>query len=173
MEHYVLHMFRDAPDFVGALDYVVEDEGEIVAHIMYVRTALTLDNGGKLPILVFGPVSVRPDRQGEGIGSMLIRYTMELATQMGWGAVAITGNPAYYSRFGFASGHSFGICYGETPPEEETPFFMMRELRDGYLSGIRGTYHDPEGYLVTQAAVEEFDRSFPKKEKLRLPGQLE
>ena len=50
---------------------------------------------------------------------------------------------------------------------------MVRELRTGYLHGVQGTYHDPEGYLVSQEAVEEFDRLFPWKEKLRLPGQLE
>ena len=173
MEHYVLHAFRDRPEFVTALDYVVEDQGQIVGHIMYVETVLELDGGGTLPILVFGPVSVRPERQGEGIGSQLIRYSMEQAARMGYGAVAITGNPGYYSRFGFEPGTAWGIYYGDVPREQETPFFMVRELRTGYLHGVQGTYHDPEGYLVSQEAVEEFDRLFPWKEKLRLPGQLE
>ena len=65
MEHYVLHAFRDRSEFVAALDYVVEDQGQIVGHIMYVETVLELDGGGTLPILVFGPVSVRSGRERE------------------------------------------------------------------------------------------------------------
>lgn len=74
---------------------------------------------------------------------------------------------------GLKPGTAWGIYYGDVPREQETPFFMVRELRTGYLHGVQGTYHDPEGYLVSQEAVEEFDRLFPWKEKLRLPGQLE
>lgn len=36
-EHYVLHQFRNRPDFVKELDYVIEEEGRIVAHIMYCK----------------------------------------------------------------------------------------------------------------------------------------
>ena len=67
-EHYVLHQFRDRSEFVPELDYVTEDAGQILAHIMYARAEIQLDTGGVLPLVVFGPVSVRPDRQGEGIG---------------------------------------------------------------------------------------------------------
>ena len=35
MEHYVLHCYRSRPEFVKELDYVVEEAGKIVAHIMY------------------------------------------------------------------------------------------------------------------------------------------
>ena len=36
-EHYVLHRYRDRPEFVKELDCVIEEEGKIVAHIMYSR----------------------------------------------------------------------------------------------------------------------------------------
>lgn len=172
-EHYVLHQFRDRSEFVPELDYVMEEAGHILAHIMYARAEIQLDTGGVLPIVVFGPVSVRPDRQREGIGSAIIHYTMEQAKKMGFGAVAITGNPEYYKRFGFVSGHSMGIYYGETPRTEEVPFFLVRELIPGYLKDVSGTYFDPAGYQVSQQDVDEFDRRFPPREKLRLPGQLE
>jgi len=45
-------------------------------------------------------------------------------------------------------------------------------LAAGYLEGITGVYQTPQGYYVDDADVEAFDRGFPPKEKLKLPGQI-
>ena len=172
MEHYVLHCYRSRPEFVKELDYVAEEAGRIVAHIMYSHARIRADDGRTIPLLIFGPVSVLPEKQGQGIGSRLIRYTLELAEQMGCGAVAITGDPDYYHRFGFVSGSALGVYYDGIPREEEAPFFMVKELKQGFLRGITGVYSDPEGYLVDDDQVEAFDAAFPPKEKKKLPGQL-
>lgn len=42
----------------------------------------------------------------------------------------------------------------------------------GFLDGVTGVYHTPEGYFVDEKEVEKFDANFPPKEKLKLPGQL-
>ena len=58
---------------------------------------------------------------------------------------------------------------------ERYPVFLGQVLRKGYLDGIEGTYHTPEGYFVAEKDPEGFARfeaSFPYKEKLVLPGQL-
>lgn len=172
MEHYVLHRYRALPDFVRELDYVIEKDGKIVAHIMYSRAVIEADNGQTIPILIFGPVSVLPEMQGKGYGSAIIYYTLNKAAELRYGAVAITGNPDYYHRFGFLSGSSVGIYYSGIPREEEAAFFMVKELRNGFLNGITGTYHDPKGYETNEDEVEAFDLSFPPKEKKKLPGQL-
>ena len=91
---------------------------------------------------------------------------------MGCGAVAITGDPGYYHRFGFVSGSRLGIYYDGVPRSEEAPFFMVKELKEGFLRDITGVYRDPEGYCVEDAAVDAFDADFPTKEKKKLPGQL-
>ena len=65
MEHYVLHCYRSRPEFVKELDYVVEEAGKIVAHIMYSYAQITGDDGRTVPILIFGPVSVLPEEQGK------------------------------------------------------------------------------------------------------------
>ena len=49
---------------------------------------------------------------------------------------------------------------------------MVKELKEGYLNGIVGTYTDPSGYFISDEDVEEFDSQFPYKEKLKLPTQL-
>ena len=172
MEHYVLHCYRSRPEFVKELDYVVEEAGKIVAHIMYSHAQITGDNGRTVPILIFGPVSVLPEEQGKGYGSQLIRHTLDLVEKMGCGAVAITGDPGYYHRFGFVSGSRLGVYYDGVPRGEEAPFFMVKELKEGFLRDITGVYKDPEGYFVEDAAVDAFDADFPPKEKKKLPGQL-
>jgi putative acetyltransferase len=58
------------------------------------------------------------------------------------------------------------------PREEEAPFFMVKILKDGFLDGITGTYHDPKGYETDEEEVEAFDAYFLPKEKKKLPGQL-
>lgn len=171
-EHYVLHQYRSRPEFVRELDYVIEENGKIIAHIMYSRAQITTDDGRTIPIMIFGPVSVLPEKQGEGYGSRLIRYTLDLAEKLGCGAVAITGDPDYYHRFGFVSGSKLGVYYDGIPRSEEAPFFMVKELKENFLKGVTGVYRDPEGYFVEDADVEAFDADFPPKEKKRLPGQL-
>ena len=42
----------------------------------------------------------------------------------------------------------------------------------GYLDGVTGVYQTPQGYYVNDSDVEEFDKGFPHKEKLTLPGQI-
>ena len=46
------------------------------------------------------------------------------------------------------------------------------ELIPGYINGVTGVYLTPQGYYVDDADVEEFDKQFPPKVKLKLPGQI-
>lgn len=171
-EHYILHRFRENKELIPELDLVMERDDQIVGHIMYCEGTIELDTGGTCPIVVFGPVSIDPACQGLGLGVQLISYSMDKAARMGYGAVAITGSPDYYHRFGFVSGSSMGIFYDGIDRTEEAPFFMVRELKAGYLQNVAGTFRDPVGYLTEEADVERFDQSFPPKVKLKLPGQL-
>ncbi len=171
-EHYVLNTFRSRHDFVKDLDYVVDMDGKIVGHIMYCKSEILCDAGQVLNILTFGPVSVLPEFQGKGIGAKLIRLSLERAHELGFGAVAITGDPNYYQRFGFVSGQSMGVYYAAMPREQETPFFMIKELQNGFLNRVSGSFTEPEGYHVDPEEVEKFDLKFPPKVKEKLAGQL-
>lgn len=55
---------------------------------------------------------------------------------------------------------------------QTAPFFLCKELIPGYLDGITGEYTTPQGYFVDENEAEEFDKRYPVKEKLKLPGQL-
>lgn len=172
-EHYILHIYRNLPDFVPELSLVTEVSGKIIAHIMYSHAKITCDDGRILPILIFGPLSVDPEHQKLGYGSTLVQYSLEKAKMLGYGAVAVTGSPEYYNRFGFVPAYSKNVYYQGMSRDQEFPYFMIQELKHGYLDGAVGTYTDPEGYLVSQEDVDAFDTHFPPKLKLKLPGQLE
>ncbi|MGM9521773.1 MAG: hypothetical protein ACI3VB_04765 [Oscillospiraceae bacterium] len=73
---------------------------------------------------------------------------------------------------GFVAADTKGIHYYAEPREAVVPYFLLKELTEGYLNGIAGVYHTPEGYFVDEQEVEMFDRGFPPKEKMKLPGQL-
>lgn len=172
MEHYLLHCFRTDPAFVPELDLVMELDGQLIGHILYVRSEIRRDDGSVLPILTFGPVSIDPNYQRQGYGKRLVDESLELAKALGAGAVAITGNIQFYEKSGFVLGKSLGIFYAEDP---DAGYFLMKELIPGYLDGVTGTFRDPEGYSVWEKNPEEFERfdaAFPKKEKQKLPGQL-
>jgi len=59
------------------------------------------------------------------------------------------------------------------PEGADASFFLCKELIPRYLEGITGEYTPPAGYFVDTDEAEEFDKQFPYKEKLKLPGQLE
>lgn len=172
VEHYLLHQLRRDSSFVPELEYVVEEQGRIVAQIAYAKGVYLPDEGPKQDMLLFGPVGVLPQCQGRGYGSALIRFTLERAKELGWPSVVITGNPAYYSRFGFEPAGSYGIHHELVSREEAFPVFQIKVFDPSRLPPVPGTYREPSCYQVSQEDVEEFDKQFPKKKKEVRPGQL-
>ena len=59
-------------------------------------------------IISLGPVGVMPSHQGKGIGSALIRETLDRMRDAGALGVVLVGDPAFYGRFGFRSMESVG-----------------------------------------------------------------
>ena len=93
-------------------------------------------------------------------------------TLLGCGAVCFEGNIDFYGKSGFRPASDFGIRYHGLPEDEDTSFFLCKELIPGYLDNITGEYATPVGYFVDEKKTEEFDKTFPYKEKKKLPGQL-
>lgn len=172
-EHYVLHTLRDDPAFVPELDFVMEKDGKLIGHVMYMRSEIHADDGRVIPTLTFGPISIAPEYQRRDYGTALLRHSMEAGCKLGAGAILISGNFEFYGQSGFVVASTRGIHYFGEPRDAEVPYFLLCELKPGYLDGVTGTFKDPEGYLVDQADVEAFDAQFPPKVKLKLPGQLD
>ena len=172
LEHYVLHCLRDDPDFVPALDFVMEKDGRIIGQNMFMRAWIAADDGRNIPIMTMGPICIAPAYKRRGYGKKLLDYSMEKAKAMGAGALCFEGNIDFYGKSGFDVASRFGLRYHGLPDGADASFFLCRELIPGYLDGVTGEYTPPACYDDDEEEADAFDASFPKKEKLRLPGQL-
>ncbi len=83
---------------VGALvlSLVAVEGKKIIGHV-----ALSPAKVGDAKCLRLGPVAVRPDRQGRGIGSALVNHAVAVGGIYGRGGVVLMGDPAFYGRLGF------------------------------------------------------------------------
>ena len=172
LEHYVMHVLRDDPAFIKELDFVMEKDGRLIGQNMFMKTVIDADDGRKIDVLTMGPICITPELKRQGYGKKLLDFSLEKAAELGYGAVLFEGNIKFYSHSGFDYAEKFGIRYHDLPEGADQSFFLCRELIPGYLDGITGVYRTPAGYYVDEAEADEFDRSFPPKEKLKLPGQL-
>ncbi len=171
-EHFVIHTLRNDPDFVNELDFVMEQDGRLIGQNMFVKTVIEADDGRNIPVLTMGPIGIIPELKRKGYGKKLLDYSLQKAAEMGFGAVLFEGNIDFYGKSGFDYAEKFGIRYHDLPEGADASFFLCIELIPGYLDGITGVYQTPKGYYVEDFDVEEFDKGFPPKEKLRLPGQI-
>lgn len=172
LEHYVLHYLRNDKDFVPQLDFVMERGGKLIGQNIFMKANIKADDGRDIPIMTMGPIGILPEFKRKGYGKALLDYSLEKATEFGCKAVCFEGNIDFYGKSGFTFAGDFGIRYHGLPEGEDASFFLCKELVPGYLDGITGEYATPKGYFVDEQEAEEFDKTFPHKEKLKLPGQL-
>lgn len=104
-------------------ELVAEERGEVVGHILFSR--LWADRYEMFAALA--PLAVRPDLQRTGLGSALVRSALENAKEFGAHGVIVLGQPAYYSRFGFAAETASKV----TAPYAGSPSFMALALEAG------------------------------------------
>lgn len=172
LEHYVLNRLRTDEAFVPELDFVMEKDGKLIGQNMFMRAKIQADDGRDIPIMTMGPIGIAPEFKRQGFGKILLDYSLEKAAELGAGALCFEGNIDFYGKSGFTFASEFGIRYHGLPEGEDASFFLCKELIPGYLDGVTGEYATPQGYFVDEAEAENFDKQFPYKEKLKLPGQL-
>jgi len=114
-----------------SLSLVALDTNQLVGQVSF--SPVTLSDGSN-PWFGLGPVSVTPERQGQGIGGQLIRAGLaDLSERKALGCV-LTGNPAYYERFGFS------LAPDHVPEPEPPEFFQLKLLRATRAEG-RFAFH--------------------------------
>jgi putative acetyltransferase len=91
-------------DLEGAFALVADDDGEVVGHVQFSRAWV-----GELAVVALGPIAVRPERQGEGIGTALIAEGLAEARRRGEPAAILLGSPDFYGRRGFFPAAGFGL----------------------------------------------------------------
>lgn len=125
----------------AALSLVAVDDDRVIGHILF--SAVTIERAEKsVHALGLAPMSVLPEFQNQGVGSMLVRGGLEECRASGHRVVVVLGHPDYYPRFGFAPASRYGIR-SEFDVRDEA--FMAVELYEGALSGCEGTAkYEPE-----------------------------
>lgn len=169
-EHLLVHKLRGLPAFVPELDFVAETEGRIVGHIIYSLAKVVTPDSREIEVLTFGPLSVRPDDKKRGIGSALVRHSINEAARLGYRAIIFYGHPDYYPRFGFRRASRYGIS---SVDGSSLDALMAMELYDGALDGIAGRYMEDAVYEVDPDEMAEFEKGFPAKEPVQLlPSEI-
>jgi putative acetyltransferase len=129
---------RASPAWLPALSLVtVAPSGEVVGHVVCTRGQV-----GQAPVLALGPLTVRPDRQRQGVGSALMHAVLGAADALGEPLVALLGDPAYYGRFGFRPSSDYQI----TPPSPEWGAYFQVRVLACYQPQLRGTFAFPEPF---------------------------
>ncbi len=167
-EHYLVHKLRQHKDYLPELSRIAVKGGEVIGCIMYTKAQI-VDGADKHEIITFGPLCVEPKWQGCGVGELLLRETMKLAANKGYKGIVIFGEPDYYPRIGFKTCDNFNIT---TSNGKNFDAFMGIELAEDSMKGIKGKFYESEVFKnLKKKEVEEYNKNFPKLQKLRFPGQ--
>jgi len=119
------------------LSLVAEEGGEVVGHILFSPASIG-GEGATPPLAGMGlaPMAVLPERQGQGIGSLLIHNGIKMLRERSCPYIIVLGYPEYYPRFGFERASRFGIHsqWSEVPDEA----FMILILNKTAIVGASG-----------------------------------
>ena len=168
-EHLIVHKIRKVTAFIKELNFVACDKDKIVGNIIYSKSKIINDENKNFEVLCMGPIGVLPSYQGQGIGSLLMKYSIEKAKLLGYKAIIIFGNPDYYHRFNFSNSKEYGI---QTSWGDNFEAFMALELYDGGLNGISGKYYENAVFEIEKEELEIFEKEFPYKKKHVTDTQL-
>ena len=108
VEHRIVERLRAADALT--LSLVATVDGEAVGHIA-LSPAVVGEAGHGWFLL--GPVGVLPQHQGRGVGSALVRETLQRAREADAFGVVLVGDPGFYARLGFRNAP--GLLYRGVP----------------------------------------------------------
>lgn len=91
----------------AVISLVAEANKKVIGHILFSRVSthpLTPEKG-----IGLAPVSVLPEYQSQGIGSLLVRAGLQACRDLQFDYCVVLGSPKYYARFGFEKASSFNL----------------------------------------------------------------
>lgn len=168
-EHLVLHNIRKSSSYIPELDLVAFFKNEIVGHIISTKARVIDSLDVEHEVLCAGPLSVLPSLKKQGIGAKLMEASISEAERMRYAAMILFGAPDYYHRFGFRNAAEYGIT---TKDYQNFDAFMALELQPDALAEVQGRFLEDNAYVIDSKELEEFEKQFPYKEKLRTDTQL-
>ena len=132
-EQFIVEALRTAGAL--AISLVAEQGGEVVGHVALSSVSVSDGSTGWYGL---GPISVEPELQGKGIGSLLMQAAIRLLRERGAAGCVLVGDPSYYSRFGFKP--EPGLVLPDVPPEYFQALLLGPSLPHGVV-----TFHEAFG----------------------------
>jgi len=132
-EANIVDSLRNAcPDAVSLV--AVEDD-EILGHIFF--SPVSVSGEHEVPRgMGLAPMAVLPERQRQGIGSLLVRAGIDVMREQNCPFIIVLGHPEYYPRFGFAPASLHALsCQWDGVPDEA---FMALILDEPAMAGVSG-----------------------------------
>mgnify|MGYP005985063971 CR=1 FL=1 len=125
------YRLREGVDPVADLCLVARDEYDVLAGA--IRYWPVVIGTAQDAALLLGPVAVHPTYQGEGLGGVLVRQSLEVARDLGWSRVILVGDAPYYGKFGFTRADALSF-----PPPTNPERVLCKALADGAFDGVSG-----------------------------------
>jgi putative acetyltransferase len=131
VEAALVHALRADAGWVPALSLVAEDASGPG------RRARRRHAGrvGDVDVVGLGPLGVRPEQQGRGVGQALVHAVVAAADALDLPLAVLLGAPGYYRRFGFVPASELGV---QAPDPAWGEHFQARPL--GTYRGERGPF---------------------------------
>ena len=107
-ESVLIERLRGGEAWIPQLALVAEVDERLVGQCLCTRAHV-----GDTGVLALGPISVAPERQRTGVGSALMRTSIDIAVELAAPLIGLLGDYEYYRRFGFVPSSSVGV----TSPE--------------------------------------------------------
>ena len=93
------YRIREGVDAVPSLSFAAVVDGVLIGTIQCWPVAHRAADGTATPLVMVGPVAVRPEVQRGGHGHMLMTHMLDAAETGADGALMMIGDPEYYGRF--------------------------------------------------------------------------
>ncbi len=139
---------RKTKNYEFGFSLVAVKEDVILGYALFSK-AFVVHKGRRFKCLALGPIAVLPEHQRKGIGKALIAEGFERAREVGFGAIVVLGDPAYYEQFGFKPSTVYKVRCSFSPSPE---YFMVKEITRNALRGIIGTVQYAREFLTLAEA---------------------
>ena len=128
---------RSKKYYIPELELIMTDENDIIiGYAMFSR--FHIQGKYENELLLLSPVAVKTEFQRQHISKDLIEYGFEKATEMGFSAVLVEGDPKNYNPRGFVTSCNHGIVAGKNMHIPHPDCLMIKELKKGTLENISG-----------------------------------
>lgn len=129
-EQDLVAALRKSAAYIPELSLVTEENGEVIAHILFTKIRI-----GDQTELALAPLSVLPECQRQGIGKALMARGHQIAAEMGYGFSVVLGSEEYYPKAGYVPAEQYGI---QAPFDVPSKNFMALDLQ-GKPRKLNGT----------------------------------